>query len=148
MDNKGLYATLLGLKEPWEVTLVDVQAGAGEVHVWVALPEKTDWVCPQCLSAAPIHDHLERTWRHLDTCQFKTLVHARIPRLNCSTHGIRQLQVPWAEPGSQFTALFEALAIDWLRQATIKAVSKQLRISWDEADGIQNRAVRRGLERR
>jgi transposase len=69
-------------------------------------------------------------------------------RLNCPTHGIRQLKVPWAEPGSQFTAMFEALAIDWLQQASVSAVSKHLRISWDEASGIMERAVRRGLERR
>jgi len=116
--------------------------------VTVALPAHTRWLCAECLVAAPIHDHQERTWRHLDTCQFKTLVHARVPRLNCPTHGIKQLRVPWGEPGSQFTALFEALAIDWLRQASVSAVAKQMRITWDEAAGIQKRAVRRGLARR
>ncbi|MGI8424083.1 MAG: ISL3 family transposase, partial [Chloroflexota bacterium] len=105
-------------------------------------------MCPECHAAAPIHDHLERTWRHLDTCQFRTLVHARVPRLACPTHGVRQLGVPWAEPGLQFTALFEVLAIDWLKQASISAVAKHLRISWDEGSGIMERAVRRGLERR
>lgn len=44
--------------------------------------------------------------------------------------------------------LFEALAIDWLKQASRKAVAQQLRISWDEADSIMTRAVRRGLARR
>jgi transposase len=82
------------------------------------------------------------------TCQFHTIVHARVPRLKCPTHGVRQLQVPWAEPGSQFTAMFEALAIDWLKQASIIAVARHLRISWDEAAGIQSRAVKRGLARR
>lgn len=56
--------------------------------------------------------------------------------------------MPWTEPGSQFTAMFEALAIDWLQQASVTAVSKHLRISWDEASGIMERAVRRGLKRR
>ena len=147
-DSRTLYATLLGLKAPWEITDVEMKQPPGEVHVRVALPEETLWVCPQCGSAAPIYDHQERHWRHLDTCQFPTLVHARVPRLNCPTHGIKQLPVPWAEAGSRFTALFEALAIDWLRQASISAVAKQLRLSWDEADGIMQRAVRRGLARR
>ena len=97
---------------------------------------------------APIHDHQDRTWRHLDTCQFKTLVHARVPRLKCPTHGIRQLKVPWAEPGSQFTALFETLAIDWLKATSVSGAAKLLRITWDEASGIMERAVRRGLKRR
>src|SRR5204862_72365 len=48
----------------------------------------------------------------------------------------------------QFTALFEVLAIDWLKQASVSAVAKHLRITWDEASGIMERAVRRGLERR
>jgi transposase len=143
-----LYEAVLGLKVPWTIERVETQLEAGEVHVWVALPKKQRWVCPECHAEAPIHDHQERSWRHLDTCQFHTLVHARVPRLNCPRHGIRQLQVPWAEPGSQFTALFEALAIDWLQQASVTAVAKHLRISWDEASGIMERAVRRGLKRR
>ena len=146
IDN--LYTAVLGLKAPWRVERVETQLDAGEVHVTVALPTNTRWVCPECGAAAPIHDHQDRSWRHLDTCQFHTIVHARVPRLNCPTHGIRQLKVPWAEPGSQFTAMFEALAIDWLQQASVTAVSKHLRISWDEASGIMERAVRRGLARR
>ncbi len=147
-DSKTLYATLLGITEPWGVELVEMKQNEGEVHVTVALPTNTRWVCPECHAAAPIHDHQDRTWRHLDTCQFKTLVHGRVPRLNCPTHGVRQLQVSWAEPGSRFTALFEALAIDWLKQASVSAVAKQMRLSWDEADGIMARAVERGLARR
>lgn len=143
-----LYTAVLGLKSPWSIDRVETELAAGEVHVWVALPPNTRWVCPTCLAPAPIHDHQDRSWRHLDTCQFHTIVHARVPRLNCPTHGIRQLEVPWAEPGSQFTAMFEALAIDWLRQASVSAVAKHLRISWDEAAGIQSRAVKRGLARR
>ena len=145
---KSLYAAVLGLSGPWIVERVETSLGAGEVEVWVALPKQVRWVCPECHAAAPIHDHQERSWRHLDTCQFRTIVHARVPRLNCPTHGIRQLTVPWAEPGSQFTALFETLAIDWLKQASVSAVAKHLRISWNEADGILGRAVKRGLARR
>jgi len=143
-----LYTAVLGLSGPWSVERVETDLGVGEVHVTVALPANTRWVCPECHAAAPIHDHQDRSWRHLDTCQFHTIVHARVPRLKCPTHGIRQLKVPWAEPGSQFTALFEALAIDWLKQASVSAVAKHLRISWSETAGIQSRAVKRGLARR
>ena len=148
MDDKALYAKILGLMEPWAVEKVELHLTEGEIHVWTALPANTLWVCPECLAGAPIHDHKERVWRHLDTCQYKTLLHARVPRLNCPTHGVKQIRVPWAEEGSRFTALFEALAIDWMKQASISAVGKQLRLSWDEAAGIQERAVRRGLLRR
>lgn len=48
----------------------------------------------------------------------------------------------------RFTALFERLAIDWLKAARQKAVSERLGLSWDEIHGIMNRAVTRGLSRR
>jgi transposase len=127
---------------------VELKLTEGEVHVWVGLPPKQHWVCPDCSERAPIHDHRERVWRHLDTFQYRTLLHARIPRLNCPTHGVRQLRVPWAEDSSHYTALFEAFAIDWMKQAPISAVAERLQLSWDEAAGIQARAVRRGLARR
>jgi transposase len=56
--------------------------------------------------------------------------------------------VPWAEPGSQFTAMFERLAIELLRECSVTGTGKVLRITWDEACGIRHRAVRRGLTRR
>jgi transposase len=109
VKDKDLYQRILGIEKPWEVVNVDLQLEQGEVHVHVALPSKTRWVCPDSDELAPIHDHRERTWRHLDTCQYRTVLHARVLRLGCPTHGIRQLPVPWAEPGFRFTALFEAL---------------------------------------
>jgi len=138
----------LGIAGPWRVKKVELMLKKGEIHVSVALPPKTLWVCPECLDRAPIHDHQERTWRHLDTCQYRTFVHARVPRLDCPRHGVRQLRVPWAEPGSRFTALFEALVIDWLRHAPIRAVSHRMGLTWDQTAGIMERAVRRGLARR
>jgi transposase len=44
--------------------------------------------------------------------------------------------------------LFEALAIEWLKHASQKAVGDRLRLSWDEIHGILERAVERGLARR
>lgn len=139
-DSRTLYATLLGLKAPWEIEDVAMDPAAGEVVIRVALAAGTRWACPECLAEAPICDHQEWRWRHLDICQFRTIVAARVPRQNCPTHGIKQLTVPWAGPGARLTALFEALAIDWPRQASIKAGAQQLRLSWDGADGILQRA--------
>jgi transposase len=80
--------------------------------------------------------------------QFTTWIEAEVPRVECGTHGVKQLRVPWAEPGSQFTALFERLAIDLLRECSITGAGGLLRISWDEGWGIKARAVKRGLARR
>ena len=58
------------------------------------------------------------------------------------------MRLPWAEASSRFTALFEALAISWLKEASQQGIAELLALSWDEIHGILERAVQRGLERR
>jgi len=80
--------------------------------------------------------------------QLKTFIECAVPRATCEEHGVKQLPVAWAEGNARFTALFEALVIGWLKEASISAVAQLLGVSWDEAAGIQQRAVKRGLARR
>ncbi len=148
MDDRGLYQTILGLQQPWNVARVELRETAAAVDVWVEAVAGTTFACPHCDEPAPIYDHVERRWRHLDTCQFRTLLCARVPRVQCATHGVITIPVPWAEAGSRFTLLFERLAIAWLKEATPTAVGRRLGLSWDEGRGIMERAVRRGLLRR
>ena len=44
--------------------------------------------------------------------------------------------------------MFEALVIDWLKEASTLAVSRLMKLSWNAIDGIMQRAVERGLSRR
>jgi transposase len=82
---------------------------------------------PGMRSEWPVYDHQgERQWRHLDTCQYQTILHAQPPRSQCSQHGVRVVKLPWAEASSRFTALMERLGIDWLGAASQKAVGEQL----------------------
>lgn len=148
MRDKELYQQILGICSPWRVEAVDLDLAQQRVTVQVALESGSALSCPQCGLGAPGYDHRERQWRHLDTCQFQTIVLAQVPRVNCPAHGVHQIDVPWAETGSGFTALFEALVIDWLREATISAVSRRMALSWNAIDTIMRRAVARGLARR
>ena len=148
MRDTDLYSRILGIQAPWTVTDVELTRSEGEVRVHVAHDEAIPLVCPECGQAVPGYDSRRRQWRHLDTCQLRTILVADVPRVNCPEHGVRQVDVPWAEEGSGFTALFEALVIDWLQEASIQAVAKQLGLSWSAVDGILQRAVSRGLARR
>lgn len=148
MRDKELYKQILGIWSPWEVTEVELSVETGEVTVHVGQEAGTQQSCPDCGRACPGYDKRQRRWRHLDTCQFKTLLVASVPRVNCPEHGVVTVTVPWAEPGSGFTALYEALVIDWLKEASIQAVARRLSLSWNAIDGILQRAVKRGLSRR
>lgn len=149
MQDRELYAAILGIRSPWSVKEVELRMKEGEVHVFLQHAPGAEWTCPECGKGCALYDHQpERQWRHLDTCQYRTILHADPPRTKCDEHGVRTVKLPWAEPNSRFTALFEGLAIEWLKVASQQAVGRQLGLSWDEIHGIQARAVARGLARR
>ena len=153
MNDLRLYEELLGLSAPWSVTAVKMDLPALEIAVRVACAEGEVWACPACAHRMHVHGWEERTWRHLDTCQCRTLLTARVPRLRCShpqcPEGRTQtVPVPWAEKHSRFTRQFERMAIAVLLECSFSGAGQILRVSWDEADGIQSRAVRRGQARK
>jgi transposase len=146
--DRDLYAKILGLAEPWIVADVELDVQAQTVIVRLARNQGATLACPECGKTCPGYDTQPRRWRHLDTCQFETILAADVPRCSCPEHGVKQIRVPWAAPGSLFTALFECLAIDWRGEGGRSAAARQLGLTWSEADGIMQRAVDRGLARR
>lgn len=149
MQDTKLFETILGITAPWHVARVELTTDEKRVDLWLE-HDPTQWLCPECGAELAGFDHAEeRTWRHLDTCQFQTHLHAEIPRVDCPTHGVKQVRVPWAEPRSRFTLLMERLVIDLILQcSTVKGACAIAAVSWDEAWGIMQRAVARGQARK
>jgi len=148
MKDIQLYQQILGDTTPWQVATVRLDVAAQSIEIEMALSERELWGCPVCGDAMHLHDQERRRWRHLDSCQFKTFLVADVPRVNCPKHGTQTVKVPWSEPRGRFTALFERFAIDVMLACPTSQASTLLRVSWDEADGIKQRAVKRGLSRR
>ncbi|MEN9401857.1 MAG: hypothetical protein RL091_560 [Verrucomicrobiota bacterium] len=149
MDSTTLYQHILGLRSPWTVSRVDMQMAREEIHVYVEHGADSRFCCPECKRELSVYDHTpERTWRHLDTCQLKTFLHARAPRVQCPDHKTLTASLPWAEPGSGFTALFERLAIELLLVTPATRAQGILRVSADQLGRIKAKAVERGLSRR
>lgn len=146
---KSHYSQLLGLDSSWAVAEVNLDLTGKSVTIFLEY-RGSGGVCPDCGCACGLKDHApERRWRHLDTMQFETVLVARIPRVNCPDCGVKTVSVPWAEKHSRFTLLFEAFAIDVLVCAgNVKAAAILLRLTWDSAHSIIERAVARGLVRR
>jgi len=150
MQDKELYARILGLEAPWSVSEVKLDVEHEQVDVFVEHPRGAKFACPECGKQLACHDHAaDRQWRHLDTCQFQTVLHASVPRVNCPEHGVLQAAVPWAEKGSRYTILFERFAIDvLLATQTVTGAMAILRTKWDQTWHILQRAVERGQSRK
>jgi len=149
MQGTDLINYLLGLSDPWSVERVELNLEDRRLDIWAIHAAGVAWTCPECSTASPTRDHAaERLWRHLDSCQFETYIHARIPRVACADHGVRQILVPWAEPDSRFTKQFERLAVGILAECRVSGTAAVLGLSWDEAQGMRERAARRREARR
>lgn len=144
------YGLLLGIQSPWQVRTVDLKLESKRVEIAVDWQSGAKGKCPECGQECAVYDWAnERTWRHLDTMQFETIIRAKAPRVECSEHGVKTTQVPWAEPHGRFTRLFERFAIDvLLATRSVTQAAELLGLSWDEVHHILERAVRRGLSRR
>ena len=144
-----LYAALLGLGPPWVIREVRLDLAADRVDVWIEEAAGAKWGCPDCGRSVPLYDHAEeRQWRHLDTCHCQTYLHARLPRVQCPEHGVRQVAASWAVPGSSFTVRMESRLIDTLKECDVTGVTRLTGTSWDEAWGMVEKAVARGLARK
>ena len=141
MNDIDLYGQILGIVRPWFVEEVMLQTEADRVGIRMA-HEQTTWACPKCGRKLPCHSHSEeRAWRHLDTCQFKTFIYARIPQVDCPKHGVHQVRVPWAKPKSLFTLLMERMIIDVVMAcSTIENARIPLRLSRDETWNVMESA--------
>jgi transposase len=144
------YALLLGIGSPWEVRTVELKLAEKKVEIELGWQWGAAAKCPECGRECSIHDCAsERTWRHLDTMQFTTLIRARTPRSDCPEHGVKTMSVPWAASQGRFTLLFERFAVEvLLASASVSQACELLGLGWDTAQEIMRRAVERGLERR
>lgn len=145
MNDTLLYQQILGLKAPWYVASVKLDEQLQTLFVDVGFQQGDTLICPKCSEPVTHYDSRVRCWRHLDTCQFQTIIRAKVPRVKCQEHNCLTLPVPWAEESSRYTELFENRVIQLLRIASIRAVSEALNLSWGAIDRIMQRAVARGL---
>jgi len=150
MQDTKLYEQILGLKDPWKVSRVEVNVDRQEVGIWVEHAPEASFACPVCGKGCGLYDHApQRSWRHLDTCQFQTHLHARVPRVSCPEHGVVNAEVPWGAKSSRFTLLMERLIIDLLQACqNIQSVCRLIQISWGAVASVMARAVERGQRRK
>jgi transposase len=143
-----LYKDIIGVTTPWVITGVTKDEQSRKITVRIEHGTGKAIDCPVCGGETKPHDLRVRVLRYLDTCQYETFLEVHVPRVKCEEDGVQQIQIPFAEKHSRFTGRFERAIIVWLQDSPISAVAGNFNLSWDEVDGIMQRAVKRGLLRR
>lgn len=119
-----LFQMALGLESPWQVIGYDFSPAERKLTLRIDFQSGGTFACPVCeRSGCRAYDTGEKSWRHLNFFQHEAFIQARVPRVQCPEHGVKQVEVPWARPGSGFTLLFEALVLAMAREMPVKAVA-------------------------
>jgi transposase len=144
------YRRLLLLPKPWQVSIVKEDIPGELLEVVLSWPKGLAVACPDCGKECSLHDHAqERSWRHLSVMQYHLHLRCAVPRCHCPEHGVKTINVPWAEPGARFTRSFESFALVVIMASrSLSQAADVLELDWGGIQRILDRAVVRGLERR
>ena len=117
MNDKDFFAQTIGVQPPWQVKEVRIDVGAQRVEVEVECAP-TVWADPATRERVQVHGYEQRSWRHLDTMQFETIIVAQVPRLKYPDGHTELLSIPWAEPHSRHTLFLKHGPSRFFRPAT------------------------------
>lgn len=150
MEITNFYEQILGLEAPWQITEAKIDSSDKSVHIMLSHEKGKQFTCKHCNTSCSVHDHnKERIWRHLDTCDHYTYLHASLPRVKCPEHGVCTIEPSWSRSNSRFTLQFESFLIDTLQSCQVRSRSAiQLRVSEEQLKRVQLQAVERGLSHR
>lgn len=108
MKDTTLFTAALGLKQPWFIKSVELKTTTSanqELHIEVDHEKGVKFAYDGKMCS--VYDHQPRTWRHLRFFQHDCYLHARVPRIKTPEGKVRLVEVPWSDPDSSFTLLFE-----------------------------------------
>jgi hypothetical protein len=125
-----VFGAALGLVPPWQVVSVEFDELLGRVEIGLDVPRGSRFACPEpgCANrVCPVHDTIEKSWRHLDFFEHQAFLAARAPRVVCPEHGVHLVAVPWARPGSGFTLLMEVAMLTFAKEMPISPLAAMAR---------------------
>jgi len=118
MQDTEIFSLALGLDgTPWFVKEVRLDREARRRDLPLDFKPGTRFLHPISSEPSPVHDTVQKCWRHLNFFQFECHLHARVPRVSDPEQGVRLITVPWARPDRGFTLLMEALRVVLARTA-------------------------------
>ena len=114
MKDIQLLAQILGLVPPWRVGRVRLDGNRAVLRIDLVSTPGHPWECPECRQPSRTLRVESRTWHHLDICQYRSVIVAEVPIIDCELHGVQLAWVPWAESNSRQTNWAERRSIEKL----------------------------------
>lgn len=141
-----LFEAALGIKEPWCVSEVALDVSAQTLTIRIDFAPGSRFAVPGEEGVHPVHDTVEKRYRHLNFFQHECYLVVRTPRVKLPGGAVRLVEPDWAGRLKGFTLLFEALVLALSREMPFMAVARLTGESWHRVAAICKRYVDAALE--
>ena len=150
MNSESLFTLALGLNPPWEVQKIEFVSVPGEnkeLHIEIGFRRGAKFA-DSTGTPCGVYDTLSRQWRHLNFFEHQCYIHCDVPRIQTTDGKVKQVEVPWARPGSGFTLLFEAFAMCLIeKEMPVQRASEMLEVYAQRIWNVFDYWVSRARER-
>lgn len=139
--SEKLFEAALGVSSPWYVAGIQFEAAQRLLKIRVDFTVGSRFSIVGVTGEHPVHDTVNKQYRHLNFFQHECLLDVRVPRVKLPDGSVRQVTPPWAGKLSGFTLLFEALVLALCREMPFNAVARIVGLSAHQAKAIAERYV-------
>ena len=136
-----LFEAALGIEAPWHVISVDLDTAAQTLTIRIDFAPGSRFSVKGIAGAHPVHDTVEKRYRHLNFFQHECFLVVRTPRVKLPDSSVRLVEPDWAGHLKGFTLLFEALVLTLAREMPFSAVARLTGESWHRVAAICKRYV-------
>lgn len=129
-EEYSILKNALNIEEPWDIINSKFCKKEKELHIYLDFKKGSKFKCSYCHEFSQVHDIVDadRTWRHLNFWEHKTIIHARIPRTKCiNCNRVLTINVGWSRPRSRFTRLFEYEVKELMKDMPVAAVARKVK---------------------
>lgn len=119
-----LFEMALGISAPWHVLGTDLDVKERVLRIRVDFDVGSRFTVAGVAGVHPVHDTVEKSYRHLNFFQHECHLNVRVPRVKLPDGSVRQVEPQWTGKLSGFTLLFEALVMALSREMSFSAVGR------------------------
>lgn len=122
-----LFRAALGVESPWSIESVSFDSESKHLDIELVFKRGSHFEVDSI--ACPVHDTVEKRWRHLNFFEHECYLQARIPRVKTPDGKVKLVLPPWAGKLDGFTLLFEAMCVEFCKHMPVTQVGRLTSIS-------------------
>lgn len=125
---KILFEQALSISAPWLITDMSFDEKGSRLDIHLDFGRGSRFADEDGV-LCPVHDTVDKTWRHLNFFQHECYLHARVPRIKRDDGKVKQITPDWSGKLSGFTLLFEVLLLQLAIAMPVSKVSQLVGVS-------------------